>query len=287
MNAMPIVPVEGSLARLQRDFAGGIFFGDQPIPAIISAVSGRASSSHFGVYRNNVIVGLINAVAARYPVARKLLWPESFDQIALMYVMKEPPRSPVLLEYGDDFPQFLRSIGQIAAAEYVADIAELESARTRAYHAADATPMSRNVFTEFAAEELPDMRLMLHPSALLLKSRFPIVTIWETNRHAGGISICQWIPEAALIARPHLDVTVWRLSRGVYEFLAAIAEGQTIGQAITQASAGVADFNLSECINILIAAEIVVGVEHSAALPSIGHTEMSGVADYSRRALTA
>ena len=58
-----------------------------------------------------------------------------------LYVTSEPPRSPVLLEYGDSFPQFLRNIGQGAAADYLADVAELEAARTRAYHAADATPL--------------------------------------------------------------------------------------------------------------------------------------------------
>jgi hypothetical protein len=275
MNAMRPFSAKVSLARQQRDFAGAILFDDKPIPAIISAASGRASTSRFGVYRNNVIAGLINAVAARYPVVRKLLSSESFDEIARMFVMTEPPRSPVLLDYGDGFPQFLRSIGRIAAADYVADIAELESARTRAYHAADATPLSRNAFTEFAADKLPDMRLMLHPSVSLLKSRFPIVTIWETNRHTGGNSLSQWKPEAALIARPYLDVTVWRLSRSAYEFLAAIAEGQTIGLAIARASAGLTDFNLGECIHILIAAEIVVGIEQYAVLSTDGHAEMT------------
>ena len=151
-------------------------------PATIRAASGPAHASRFGVYRNNVIAGLINAVAARYPVVRKLLWDDAFSRVAQLYVTAEPPRSPVLLEYGDSFPRFLRSIGDGAAADYLADMAELEAARTRAYHAADAMPLSRDAFAALA----PDETCRICGSGcirrfMLLNSRFPVVSIWEAN----------------------------------------------------------------------------------------------------------
>ena len=149
---------------------------------------------------------------------RKLLWDDAFDRAAHLFVTSEPPRSPVLLEYGDSFPQFLRGIGRCAAADYLADIAELEAARTRAYHAADATPLSRDAFAALAPEDLPDLRVTLHPSLTLLRSRFPVVSIWEANRQdreeGNDNMLREWKPECALIARPHLQVEVWRLSAG-------------------------------------------------------------------------
>ena len=234
------------------------------MPATIAAASGAAAASRFGVYRNNVIAGLINAIAARYPVTRKLLWPETFDAFARMYVAAEPPRSPVLIAYGESFPQYLRYVGQGAVADYVADIAELEAARTRAYHAVDAAPVGRAVFAALDADELPHLRLALHPSVSLVKSRFPVVTIWEANRHANDDMIHQWTQELALIARPRLAVEVWRLAPGVYAFLAALAAGETIGAAIARASATAADFDLGACLAVLIAADIVVGIERPA-----------------------
>src|SRR5207248_3064950 len=123
-----------------------------------------AAESRFGVYRNNVIASLTRAVAARYPVVRRLLWDESFDAIARLYVTAEPPRSPVLLEYGDGFPRFIRGLGEGASLRYVADIAALESARRHAYHAADAAPMGREVFAGLAPEPFVRLRLALHPS---------------------------------------------------------------------------------------------------------------------------
>src|SRR5215203_4863395 len=140
---MIALSLESPPLHFQRTFANAILSGDAPIPATIREASGPAHASRFSVYRNNVIAGLINAVSVRYPVVRKLLWDDAFNRVAHQYVVSDPPRSPVLLDYGATFPQFLRGIGQSTAANYLADVAEIESARTRAYHAADAAPLSR------------------------------------------------------------------------------------------------------------------------------------------------
>jgi len=264
MNAILPFRSENSHARLQRGFAEAILFRDQSIPATIRAASDTAAASRFGVYRNNVVAGLVNALAARYPVTRKLLWPDSFNLVARMYVTTEPPRSPVLLAYGDGFPQFLRRIGEGASADYLADVAELEAARTRAYHAADAIPVSRNAFVGLTTDELPDVELVLHPSVSLLKSRFPVVTTWEANCGANDNRISRWHAESALIARPRLEVLVRRLPAGTYDFLNAVGEGRSVGCAIAWAMERAAEFDLVGSISTLVAANIVVGIKRGS-----------------------
>lgn len=253
---------ESGLALLQRNFGEAIFADDAPIPATIRAATGPATASRFGIYRNNVMAGLIKAVAERYPVVRKLLWDDAFDCAARLYVTMEPPRGPVLFEYGESFPAFLRRIGQCAAADYLADIAELEAARTRAYHAADATPVGPDAFAALPADGLADLRVILHPSVALLHSRFPVVSIWEASVYASDNDkmISTWKPEPALVARPDLDVEVRRLSAGAYDFLAALAAGETVGSAAVRATAQVPDFDLAEAFATLIAARVVVGL---------------------------
>jgi hypothetical protein len=257
------LPIESGQARLQRSFAEAILFDDAPIPATVRAASGAAHASRFGVYRNNVIAGLINAVAARYPVVRKLLWDDAFNRAAHLYVTSEPPRSPVMLEYGDSFPQFLRNVGQCAASDYLADVAELEAARTRAYHAADAKPLPRDAFAALAPEDLPDLRVTLHPSVTLLQSRFPVVSIWEANRHDNDNTVSVWKPECALIARRQRQVEVRVISAGAHAFLAALAEGRTIGSAIAHGMANVPCFDLAECFEALISADVAIALELS------------------------
>jgi hypothetical protein len=270
MIALPL-SLESGQAQLQRVFAEAILFDDAPIPATVRSASGPAYASRFDVYRNNVIAGLINAVAARYPVTRKLLWDDAFNRAAQLYVASEPPRSPVMSEYGDSFPQFLRNVGQCVASDYLADVAELEAARTRAYHSADATPLPSDAFAVLAPEDLPDLRLKLHPSVALLKSRFPVVSIWQANsqdhdsNNDNAISV--WKAECALIARPHWQVEVRALSAGAHAFIAALAEGCRVGSAIARGMVSAPDFDLGECFNVLIAAEIVIGLELPEASP--------------------
>jgi hypothetical protein len=246
-------------AHFQRGFADAIFSG--PIPEAIEYATGPAHVSRFNVYRNNVIAGLIGAIAARYPAVKRLLWNDAFERVAYRYAVSTPPRSPVLLEYGDSFPQFLREVGQCTSANYAADVAELERLRTRAYHAADAVPLPTEAFSALATEGLANLRLRLHPSVALLKSRFPVVSIWRVTMHANDNAIRQWHPEFALIARPRLDVEVRPIPAGVFEFLGAIASGASIGDAVARTDSSVSDFDLAGCFATMIASRIAVGVE--------------------------
>ena len=60
---------------------------------------------------------------------------ESFLEATCGYVLTQPPRSASPLRYGEEFPIFLRSIGDCASIEYLADIAALEWARHAARYA--------------------------------------------------------------------------------------------------------------------------------------------------------
>src|SRR5262249_54299966 len=79
---------------------------------------------------------------------------------------------------GEEFPTFLRSFGDCASIEYLADIAALEWARHTARYAAHVA-MSSLEMPQQSSAQLRAVRAVLHPSVSLINSRFPIVTIWE------------------------------------------------------------------------------------------------------------
>jgi hypothetical protein len=256
-----------SFANQQRIFAEAIFSDPRSAPGTIAGSSSVAAISRFGVYRNNVMSSLINAIGAKYPVTRKLLWEDAFHEVARRYIAAEPPRSPVLFEYGDSFPRFLRQIGQCCGANYLADIAALEAARTHAYHAADARPIGKDAFAAIPPEQFGNLPLKLHPSTVLLKSRFPIVSIWESNHFDGTNSVSQWMQEAALVARPDHDVQVWRLTDGEYEFFAALSERKTVAAAIEHAMTMASHFEPAEALATLVAVNVVIEFETPDATP--------------------
>ena len=126
--------------EFQRSFSAAVFDPSAPLPFVMRSGGRQRAQSGFAVYRNNAVAGLINVIVQRFPVVHRLAGADSFQAVAHRYVVTEPPSSPILLHYGETFPRFVRGLGSEATLEYLADIAELEWARGRAYHAADAEP---------------------------------------------------------------------------------------------------------------------------------------------------
>jgi len=71
-------------------------------------LSTLAAIKRYNVYRNNVTVSLINALAATYPAVQRITGVEFFRVMARFHVRATPPTSPLLFEYGRDFPAFIR-----------------------------------------------------------------------------------------------------------------------------------------------------------------------------------
>ena len=109
------------------------------------------------------------------------------------------------------------------------------------------------------------MRVILHPSVFLIASRFPIVTIWRNNQSDGEIAmIDRWRAEAALVARPFLDVEVRCLPPEGHAFINALAEGHTIAMASAAGVAVAPDFDIASNLSLLADANVVVGLRDDA-----------------------
>lgn len=248
------------LIAFQLDFAAALFDPALPAPGSIKHSGAETVRRRFGVYRNNVVAGLISALEARFPVTKRLVSEEFFRSMAREYVRTQPPRSPILLLYGGSFPEFINRFEPTRGLEYLPDLARLEFARGRAYHAADRSPCTTTAFTALDPADLGRSTTELHPSVSLLTSQFPIVSIWEAHQRARVEPIKQWDAEAALIVRPFLDVDLWRLPAGAYAFLEALAAGSTIADAIERSAATLPDLDPAACLSVLIGSHMVVGL---------------------------
>src|SRR5512146_2798388 len=131
-----------SLMDAQADFADALLSTASPTPdGIRGARRGRAER-RFAVYRNTVAASQIEALAARFPVVKRLVGEEFFRAMAHEFVAQHPPRSPLLFQYGESFADFIDDFAPAAPLPYLADMARLEYLRGRAYHAADAEPLA-------------------------------------------------------------------------------------------------------------------------------------------------
>ena len=230
---------ETMLAPFEASFADALLNADQPIPSGITAHNAAVPTRRFAVYRNNVVLGLGKALKSRFPVVEKIVGEEFFAAMARVFVLKQLPRSPLLAAYGDNFPAFIAAFEPARELPYLADVARLEAARTRAYHAADATPVGTDHFAALDTDVVGGIRIDLHPSTEIVRSPYPIVTIWAMNSGEHELApIEEWRGEDALVSRPYLEVEVRALPPGGAVFLLALAAGSALGEA---AQAGIAD----------------------------------------------
>lgn len=251
-------------AATETDFAGALLDPDRAVPNGVTSHTRRRPEKRFAVYRNNVTVSLVNALRSRFPVVEKLVGEEFFFAMAAVFVRECPPRSPILSVYGDDFPDFIERFPPMTELSYAADVARLEAARTRAYHAADAMPLTMEALAGIDPASIDGLRAGLHPSAQIVRSRHAIVTIWAMN--SGEMELAPTdtgLPEDALVARPNDTVTVTRLAPGAAAFLLALRDGHALAVAAASAFDEAPDFDLTAGLAHLFASDLIIALSPS------------------------
>ncbi|WP_018268514.1 HvfC/BufC N-terminal domain-containing protein [Methylosinus sp. LW4] len=234
--------------RTQAQFAAALLDARQAAPASLASERG-AAADRFEVYRNSVVGGLVRALAARFPAVVRLVGEEFFAAMAREFLLLRPPKSAVLLEYGEDFADFVAGFAPVSELPYLADVARLEDARVRAYHAADREPLSPQALASVAHDRLAELTFEIHPSAYVLRSDHPMVTIWAMNAgEAEAAPLEHWDAEDALVTRPHMRVETHRLAPGGAAFLQRLAVGAEFGDAVRVATAEKPTFDLSEAL---------------------------------------
>jgi hypothetical protein len=232
-------------------------------------IAGGDPGGRFAVYRNNVLGGLVRALETRFPVVRRLVGPEFFAAMAAAFAAVHPPRSPLMLDFGVGFPAFIAEFPPAASLPYLADVAALERARGRAYHAADAVGLSDEVFASLATQDLAALRLALHPSVELLRSAHPVVRIWSSHRgNDAPAPITAWHGEDALVFRAGETVVTLALPPGEAAFIAMLLALAPLGEAAVMAAAEEPAFDPAPALARLIGSGLVVALSQPTETPT-------------------
>jgi hypothetical protein len=241
-----------NFAQVELNFASALL-GAQKAPE-----SMRGGELRFSIYRNNVAMNLIGALASRYPVVKRLVGDEFFCEMARQHVVKHPPRSPILLYYGDEFPSFIDGFEQVSAIPYLGGVARIELARGLAYHAADVEVLGTSDFASLDLGSIESIRVLLHPSVSIVPSDFPAYSIWKVNQsRAPVVPVSPWAPETTLISRPLNAVRVRKLEGGQAVFLQNLARGNSLGNAVSAGLENEKDFDPAKALAMLIESRIV------------------------------
>jgi hypothetical protein len=241
-------------------FAAALADPAAPPPATTLGRLGMPDARRFSVYRNNIAVGLIRSLEARYPILRRIVGDDAFRGMARAFVSAHKPRSPVIIAYGRDFPEFLAAStaqGEAAEISRLVDLARLENAWVEAYHSEDAAVLTVEDLARLSPAELPRTQVAFHPATRLLRFSTAAASLW-TACQADAASVSCTSAEEALVTRPAAEVMVRVLPPLAYRFAASLKEGATLLEAALAVNESEFDFGTH-----------LVGLVESGAVASI------------------
>ncbi|MBZ9937265.1 DNA-binding domain-containing protein [Mesorhizobium sp. BR1-1-16] len=227
----------------------------KPTPALVAGPGGKQAARRYNVYRNNVTVSLIDALAATFPAVLRITGEDFFRAMARFHIRETPPTSPLLFEYGHDFAAFIARYEHARSMPWLADTARIERAWLDAYHAADAEPIEAGDLASVPPDRLAELVFSPHPATRIVRSPYAAVTIFAANRGDGPVErIDASLAEDALITRPEADVFVHHLPPGAALFLKALVDRSPLAEAAGIALEAEPAFDIGACVAAMITA---------------------------------
>jgi len=217
-----------SLRELQQSFAAAL-----RDPTAACAVFPPAN---LGVYRNNARIAFREALERKYPVLRRRVGDDYFRQLGQFYRERFPSRSGDLHFYGRDFAAFLDE--HLAGSDYawLGDLARLEWLRVECAVLPELPALDVDALAAHAGDALEHLVFGLQPSLRLLASPFPVFSVWRSNQLDNAPPADQSLgEEEGLVHLRHDTVRVEPLTAPLFSFLSALADGHTLGDAMTRA----------------------------------------------------
>jgi hypothetical protein len=240
----------------QEQVAAALLDVSLPVP---DSLRHTWSHARFRIHRETFYGGLVEVLAAHFPVCRAVVGGEFFAAMARIFVELHPPRSPVLLQYGEELPEFIASYAPASSTPYLPDLASLEAARRRSFHAADLEPLAVETLASIPPCRWETSRTKLHPALEITSSRWPILSIWQAHAE-GAFDAIGWKPEDVLVTRPGLQVIAQLLPPGGAMFIDALSRRATFAEARRLAARDPA-FDLVRVLAMLLRGGALVAIE--------------------------
>ena len=226
-----------TLLELQTRIGRAVLGGD--IVEIAETIEGDGldPAARLGIYRNHAAVTLEAALKATFPVVCRLVDERFFAYAVHEYLRGHPPRARCLVEYGDDFPDFLAGFQPCKDLPYLADVARFEWALHIAATLRERRPLRVDALAAIPAERAANVGFRLQPSVSYFASPWPIDAIWQANQEADVPPVDLASGRTTLEIRRADKAVAWRrLDPGTFSFRRALADRLVFAAAIAVAT---------------------------------------------------
>jgi hypothetical protein len=237
-----------TLLETQRAMRASLVEGDDG--AVAAMLAEHVGADRLNIYRNTFVTGVTKALRLTYPAVHRLVGADFFEGAAGLFIAQHPPRAAYLDQYGAEFPEFLRNFQPAATLPYLADVARLEWAVSRAIHAADAAPLDLSRLAALSPQDQGRVCFVPHPSVALLYADYPVDAIWRGVLDADDAALAGVDLDAGavrlLVERRDTGVDVSRLDEAACCFAVALCDGWSVEEALAAAAGIPADALLAE-----------------------------------------
>lgn len=249
-----------------------------PLPDSLQAFAARVrddgrddNDPGYAVYRRNLHGNFATVLALEFPAVQRLLGEASFRGLAREFQRAHPSTCGDLHRIGAPFADWLRAQPELGALPWIADVAALEWAWEEAAVAADAlAAVDVAAFVAMDPDRQLALRARLHPALRVVRSAAPIHRIWRDNLpdaqgHIAALAADYTLSldcggEAVLVERPGQTVDVITLQPAEAAWLAALAQGETLGTAIDRAASADPRFDLGTVLAAALQRARIVGL---------------------------
>ncbi|PWE16737.1 hypothetical protein DDZ18_11065 [Marinicauda salina] len=191
-------------------------------------------AARIAVYRNNRATALSDVLAGAFPGVAAVVGTEYMTALARAYADARPPASPVLSEWGAEFPDFLAGFPPARSLPYLADIARLDRAWSAVHYAADPDPETAAALARLDEAALLATPFRLEASARRVALDWPVHDFWRELRDDRPVTKRKLAPApaAALVWRGGNGVTSAALDDATAPLVAGFAETRPLGAAL-------------------------------------------------------
>jgi hypothetical protein len=176
------------------------------------------------------------AVEEVYPALKHVIGSSAFASLVTRYLPHVPEGVYNLNDVGAALPSFLARDEVARELPFLPDLARLEHAVHRAFHATERSSLPLTIFSDWTLEEWSSAMLEFQPSVALVSSAWPICDIWnarETPIEQIDIAL-EARPQHVLVGRPSGLVQCWVVDADEADALESMRGGATLGQAVEQ-----------------------------------------------------
>lgn len=220
------------LHKLQQSLLQAIYHRHDDVEQLLDGQRYTAEQQ-MNIYRNSIFGGLLKSLTEIYPVTRRLVGEDFFDALCQRYIARIPSTKPDINDYGQSLAEFTANFPPAMSLPYLVDVMQLEWAWHWALQCKDTPIGDLHTLLDMDAETLSNITLVLPDSATLIRSAFPVLTIWQANQPAqngnalidltmGGQNILVW--------RHKVELRMDPLEVAETDFVHAIVHLQTLGE---------------------------------------------------------